>query len=215
MSEGDSQEWVEGPDDPRDGLIYFCGSKKKAQALPGVGLLLATITKGERPGMVSAKRLGDFHPWVYALAAIHYQRYEDRPSRVAASRCRRAYVLNFACPNGPESAQIELWGNPRGFEEFVGKAMARAFADHGAGEFEAIAKLACRIESADRNLDCEEAACVGAIINATQEAGSVPVKKVVRELWMDSTKGSEQRFKSILGRCGFSWLPTGKRGLAR
>lgn len=192
------RSWVEGPDDPREGLIYFSESTGKASALPGVGLLLAKITKGERPVMVSAKWLGDFTPWVYALAAIHYQRSEDRPSRVAASRCRRAYVLDFACPNGPEAEQIELWGNPGAFEEMVGKAMAGALADLGAGEFAALADLACRIEAADRELDRDEAACVGAIIRATQEAGGVPVKKAVRQLWVDSTGGSDQRFKSIL-----------------
>lgn len=207
--------WTAGPDDPRAGLLSYSKRTGKARAIPGVGLILANLTKGERPETVRAKRNGDFDPWVYGLAAIHYQRSQRALERLAASRCRRAYVLNFAMPNGSSDDQIRLWGNADAFESFVGKSLVTALSEHGAPELAAIADLASRIEKTDRELDRVEAQLLGAIIKAAQEECAPPTKKAVKEIWMAESNSSEGQFKSLLKRTGFTWLPSGIRGAGR
>lgn len=209
--------WTAGPDDPRAGLLSYSKRTGKARAIPGVGLILESLTKGERPESVASKAHGDFTPWVYALAAIHYQRSEIDLRRLAASRCRRAYVINYAIPNGPLEDQIKLWGNPGEFESFVGARLGRALSTYGASELACIANLASRIERADpdRENDNVEKDFLKAIIKAAQEECAPPTKKAVKEIWMAESKSSEGHFKSLLKRTGFTWLPSGIRGAGR
>lgn len=194
--------WTAGMHDTASGGLQYAKISGKARALPCVRLALAPITKGERADSVCAKYDGDFHPWVYAMAAIHWQ----RKIPVYAMICRDAFVKELH--HHTEAERRILLCDENAFADFIGKELVVRMREDGSEEIAAINSLLERVEKKARSVTPEERDLLRAIESATVTAGDIPTKKAVREIWLAGRLDrSLERFRRVMELTGFGWLP--------
>jgi len=155
-----------------------CSPIRATRALPSLRFALAPMTKGECGDSVSAKDGRDFHPWVYALAAIRWQ----RKIPVYAMICRGAFVRELHHHSDGER-EILLCDENR-FADFIGKALVDKIREHGSEETAAINSLLSKLEKKARSVTPEERDFLRAMEAVTQAAADEPINNTVRERWM-------------------------------
>jgi hypothetical protein len=208
MKRSTASGWTAGPQDAASGLLDYAAESGKARALPSIWMALRPLTNGERAGMLAARDGGDFHPWIYALAAI---RAADG-NRVFAIRCREAFLADLHGHSEADKAELLLDG--AAFARFIGERLAAMIQDGGACELAAVARLLERIEGRVRDASPDERDLLRAIEAATQAAADVPTREAVRLIWKAGRKGrTAKQFLRALEGTGFEWLPSGRQSL--
>jgi hypothetical protein len=98
-------------------------------------------------------------------------------------------------------------------KEFIGERIADEIEIYGSKFLFKIAELSRCIESKQVCLNKEEKDFLDAVSVSTNKVEKVPFQKEVKLLWLQGRIGrTEEHFRRVRDKLGFSWLPAGTRG---
>lgn len=163
--------------------------EKGSAGLPSIWLyMLAIMSYPERPEFLREQMIDTLmsHPNFHMQRVIFDKRHKDKDGGSTPFDYIKKYIgerITFG---------IEVYGSPFLFD---------------------VAELSRCIEKKEYSTNKEERDFLEAVSSSTDEVEKVPFQKEVKLLWLQGREGrTEEHFRRVRNKLGFSWLPTGTRG---
>jgi hypothetical protein len=203
------------------------GCLKKAFVEPDPAWQFSKISKGEKGSLLSRGKNKDstVSEWAIALSYLILPKKPEYLRERILSRSGWAKIVRTV--HGQENPDYSEWDLRNDFKKLIGTRLVEIIETGGSKGLSEITHLIEVIErkseilpqnllSAGTPLTGEEQDFCAVLERETCELEDVPSQRQIRESWVKMQAGrSEDQFRRIRDRLGFSWLPAAKRGKNR